>query len=360
MSGTSAESVLVRSRFVSRPLRAARPIDDAVTNVFSMWLIGALFADGWAHVNVPALESFFTPWHLALYSGFLALAGWIAWLSRPARRLQPPVGYTLGAVGVIVFGVGGAADLTWHQIFGVEAGVDALVSPSHLILLAGALLIVTSPLRSAWWGRGEPSAASAATQLPGLVALVLATALAAFFLAYASVFTAADATQAVTTIPEGQPGHEAGELPALLGLTRYVITTALIVIPLLLLFRRGPIRFGGVTALVGAVAWLSVAMVGLPHAQVLATAVVTVAAVAADLLLVAIDRRRGPEARHRLALAGALLPGLLWPAHLAGLAVAEGISWPVELWTGIVAVTALTGVALALLTQPGRRLLTAG
>ena len=354
MSTTAVESSLRRTLLVSRPARVARRWEDLVTSALGAWLIAALFADGWAHLNVPALESFFTPWHLALYSALAALAGWLAWMSRSSRPVRPPVGYGLGVVGVLVFFVGGAADLLWHQIFGVEAGVDALVSPSHLILLAGGLLILTSPVRSAWWGRGEPAGGSAAAHLPGLLALVLTTALAAFFLAYASVLTAADAAQRVTTIPEGQPGHDAAELPTLLGLSRYLVTTGLVVVPLLLLYRRGPVRFGGATTLVGTVAWLSAAMVDLPRAQVTAAAAVTVAAVVADLALVAVDRRRGPAARHRLIIAGAVLPAMLWPAHLAGLAAAGGLGWPVELWSGVVVLTVFAGVALALLAEPGR------
>ena len=34
-----------------------------------IWGIGGLFLDGWAHTNLPRLETFFTPWHAVLYSG---------------------------------------------------------------------------------------------------------------------------------------------------------------------------------------------------------------------------------------------------------------------------------------------------
>lgn len=136
----------------------ARPGQDAVTALLGAWLIGALFADGWAHLHAPELESFFTAWHLGLYSAFAALTGWFAWLGRSLRagRFELPIGYSLGALGAAVFAVGGVADLAWHQAFGIEAGIDALVSPSHLILFAGGMLILTCPLRSAW-ARGEPA-----------------------------------------------------------------------------------------------------------------------------------------------------------------------------------------------------------
>src|SRR4051794_28634008 len=40
----------------------------------SIWWMGGLFIDGWAHSNIPQLETFFTPWHAIFYSGFLAVA----------------------------------------------------------------------------------------------------------------------------------------------------------------------------------------------------------------------------------------------------------------------------------------------
>src|SRR5215207_2532334 len=41
----------------------------------SLWFIAGLFLDGWAHNNLAStLETFFTPWHGVLYSGFFAVA----------------------------------------------------------------------------------------------------------------------------------------------------------------------------------------------------------------------------------------------------------------------------------------------
>ena len=53
----------------------SRRFDWAVV-ALSGWLIGGIHLDAWAHHRVAAtLETFFTPWHGVLYSGFLALAG---------------------------------------------------------------------------------------------------------------------------------------------------------------------------------------------------------------------------------------------------------------------------------------------
>lgn len=57
----------------------------------SAWLLVGLFVDGWAHVNLRSLESFFTPWHGLFYSGFFAVAALIdrthrQWTVRRAFR----------------------------------------------------------------------------------------------------------------------------------------------------------------------------------------------------------------------------------------------------------------------------------
>jgi len=128
---------------------------DAVTAVVGAWLTGGLFLDGWAHNNLPSLETFFTPWHALFYSGFAACAAWILYVAlrdrapgRSWRETVPP-GYGLSLVGIIVFAVSGAGDLTWHTIFGIERGIAALLSPTHLGLITGALLVVTTPFRAA-------------------------------------------------------------------------------------------------------------------------------------------------------------------------------------------------------------------
>jgi hypothetical protein len=45
--------------------------------VFGLWTILGLFLDGWAHSHGKP-ESFFSPWHGVLYSGFFAAAVWAA------------------------------------------------------------------------------------------------------------------------------------------------------------------------------------------------------------------------------------------------------------------------------------------
>ena len=46
---------------------------DLIVSLLSLWIIAGLYLDGSAHHHIPDLiETFFTPWHAVLYSGFLA------------------------------------------------------------------------------------------------------------------------------------------------------------------------------------------------------------------------------------------------------------------------------------------------
>lgn len=343
--------------------RASYP-EDLVTVLAGTWLVLALFSDGWAHLNVPELEGFFTPWHGALYSGFLVSALWIGVLA--ARRgasvagslrapmaavRHLPVGYPLAAAGVLAFGLGGLLDLAWHTAFGVEQGIDALVSPSHLTLFAGGLLLLSAPVRAAWQTSGELPTGFRA-RFPELLSLALTTGLVAFFGLYASAFLRPGVDEPFARIPEGAPGHEAAELPAVVTLGAYLLTTALVVVPLLLLARRAPLPGGAVTLVTGTVVWLSVAVDAFSRVE-LAVAV-SVAAVVADAALTRLDRVRGAAAPGRLLLLGALVPALVWPSQVAAVALTDAIRYPVALWTGVVVLTVLFGLLLGLLAGSPR------
>lgn len=330
----------------------ARSSEDLVTAGAGTWLILALFADGWAHFNVPELEGFFTPWHGALYSGFAATALWVAVLGlrrgvtlsqglrHPLQALSSlPAGYPLAGVGVVVFALGGLADLIWHETLGVEVGIDALLSPSHLTLFLGGTLLLTAPLRGAW--TAPDGAAGMPARLPELLSLALTTSLTGFFLLYSSAFLRPGVDETFVRLPEDAPGHEAAEIPAILTLTSFLVTTALLVVPVLLLAKRGPVPRGAVPLLVVPLVWLSVALDELEQAP-LAIAV-TLAAVAADVVVRRVERL---PAALRLPAVGGVVPLLVWPAALLAIALTDAVRYPVALWSGVVVLTVFAGALL--------------
>jgi hypothetical protein len=152
---------------------------DWVMVALCAWLQGGAFLDGWAHNHGRVDASFFTPWHAVLYTGFLAVAGWLTGTlahNRAAGQAWPralPPGYGLAFVGVLVFAAGGVGDVFWHRLFGIEQSIEALYSPSHLTLAVGSALIVSGPFRAAWRRRDHASTPGWGRLLPMLLSLTL-------------------------------------------------------------------------------------------------------------------------------------------------------------------------------------------
>jgi hypothetical protein len=117
------------------------------------------------------------------------------------------------------------------------------------------------------------------------------------------------------------------------------------VVPLLFVYRRRGTP-GIATALVFAVSMFTVVSREFPKAATVAACTAIAGAFVADLLLARLDKVRGPDAPLRLPIAAALVPAIVWPAHLLGLQIGGGIHWPVELWAGIVVVTIGVGALL--------------
>ncbi len=163
------------------------------------WWVGGAYLDGWAHQHGRVDQSFFTSWHAVLYSGFLAVAGLLLLtLLRNGRRgyrpwLALPAGYELSLVGVAVFGLAGAGDLVWHTLFGIEADVEALLSPTHLLLAVGAVLAMSGPLRALW--RRPTATGGLIALLPMLLSLTFVLSIATFMTQFAHPLVNAWAAQ---------------------------------------------------------------------------------------------------------------------------------------------------------------------
>ncbi len=166
------------------------------------WWVGAIFLDGWAHQHGKVDQSFFRAWHAVLYSGFLAVAA-LLWMTivlntrRGYRGWQAvPTGYEGALLGTALFAMGGAADLVWHTLFGIEANTAALLSPTHLVLAAGAVLAMAGPLGAAW---RRP------TPIAGLAA-ALPVRLSVTFILSTGMFMAQFAHPLVNAWAANQPG----------------------------------------------------------------------------------------------------------------------------------------------------------
>ena len=167
---------------------------DWIMVVVSVWWLGGLFIDGWAHSNIPQLETFFTPWHAILYSGYLLnailLVGTL-YLNHARGlpwRKAIPTGYELSLVGVPLFAIGGIGDMIWHTLFGFEIGTEQVLSPTHLVLATSGILMMTGPLRAAMRRPDTRGAQGWSKLLPMLLSVIALLLMFTFFTEFAHPF----------------------------------------------------------------------------------------------------------------------------------------------------------------------------
>ncbi len=338
-----------------RPLASLR--DDAVTAAVGLWLTAGLFLDGWAHHNLSELETFFTPWHAVFYSGFLSCALWLSWVvSRQVKKGRKgmraiPAGYALGLLGVVIFALGGLGDMTWHIIFGIEQGLDALFSPTHLMLLAGGVAILTTPFRSAW-ARAEDEAAAAkiANVLPAVISITLATSFILFFLYYLWAFEYTFPFRPWERFARLQTSATR-ELGLGAGIASILLSNVLVAAPVLLLLRRFVLPFGAVTLFLVALQSLMAAMLGtgdeLAFGAGRALIVLAATGIITDAVILALRPHRSRIIAYRAF--GALFPIVFWTAFFLLGNAWHGIAWSLEMWTGAVVWNAWAGYMLAVI-----------
>jgi hypothetical protein len=247
---------------------------------------------------------------------------------------------------VLLFLGAGLADMVWHETLGVEVGLNAAFSPSHMGLVIGALLMLSSPLRS-WWAAGAGGGLRAGT---GVASLALTAMGATILLSHSIAFATAYPTTPYQAVDNG--GERFEHVLAVQGVDAYLVTTLLIAIPLLMAHRRRATP-GAVTAVVGGVALFILVMLEFPGVLVAGALGAVAGAAVADLVLERLDATRGTGAPLRLPIAGAVLAATVWSGNLLGLHLADGIRWPVEMWTGLVVLCAVLGALLGgLLARP--------
>lgn len=319
----------------ARPAIAVRGVAyDWLAVGANAWLLAGLYWDGWAHgYGLP--DSFFTIWHAAFYTGYLAAA---AVVFAPALlrarvdgwRVALPAGYGWSAVGAIVFAFGGIFDMAWHAVFGIEIGIDALFSPSHLILGAGMALLMSGPLRAAW-ARRESS-------LPAVLSLTMLLSLFTFFSLFAGPYSS------VLGANPRPPSSANLIARSLLGMYLY---SALVIGLALIALRRGTLPVGAMTVLVGLNGIAMILMQG--HAPLTVQIVFSLVAIGAgavgDLLLWRL--RPSIENVTALRIFAFAVPVVYFVLYFGAVLVLVGTWWSVHLLTGAIALSGIVGLLVS-------------
>lgn len=239
-----------------------------------------------------------------------------------------------------MFAVGGIGDAIWHTILGVETGLDALLSPTHLLMFVGMTALLTTPVRAAWL---DPGPRRGWRQLgAAVISVAIATALIAFFVEYAFGIT--------ETWPQQQPfdasSNNDDRIVELALATGYV-ATAILVAPVLILLRRWNPPVGAV-----AVVWaIPVLLEALAFDEELIAVPATLAGGLAfeTVFRVAISRT---SRRTAILLTTPVAVAMLWATWIAMVHVTDTVRWPPELWSGQIVMNTFLGLALAAIAFP--------
>lgn len=322
---------------------------DLIVAVLSLWILAGLYLDGSAHHHIPDLiETFFTPWHAVLYSGFAVNAGLLLitqWrnVSKGYRWTHSlPRGYLLSLLGSVIFLFSGGADFLWHTAFGFEVGLEALVSPSHLALAVGGILMISGPLRATIHRGSQEVVKGWHELLPAVLSL----------LGILSVLTFFNGDFALISYPNFMairpPGNDTFFYD-IHALASVLIPSALLMGVILFALRHWTLPPGSLTVLIVGnsllMFWFHLKEV-YPYPQILV--VVVLAGLAADVLY----RLLKPSAvrLQALWLFAFAVPAILFALFFVILITTAGIWWSVHLWTGAVFLAGVVGLLLSFLT----------
>ncbi len=327
---------------------------DLVTVLLGTWFSLGLFLDAWAHSNVPELETFFTPWHAVFYSGFAATGAWIMWLvwrnmQQGRRGLDAvPEGYGLAVLALPLFALCGFGDYLWHTFIGIEQGIDILFSPTHLGLITSMIVILTTPLRTAWADK-ELTAPSLRRFLPAILSLAFTTALVLLFVSYAdaTVYGPRGIDYAFSFDKSAGGTGRTSQLAAAITITNLVLLT-----PLLFAARRFQLPPGTATIQQIVVMLLSTAVANYENLTIAGAFVLS--GMVIDVLLWKLRPTAERLREYRIFAFAASL--VTWVFYFASAGIAVGrMPTVTEMWTGAPLLAALHGLLLAVVLVPSRR-----
>ncbi len=310
------------------------------------WFISGLYIDGWAHNHGRVDQSFFTPWHAIFYSGYAAVVGGLGGMMLLNRlrgyawHLAIPAGYERALTGAIVFAFGGAFDLVWHTLFGIEESFEALLSPSHVLLAFGMVLVMSSPMRAAWRTTSASSPSSLLAQLPLLISITFTLSIITFMSGYLHPF--------MDYWPALWRDGDRGQVQGIGGI---LLQTALLMGFVLMAVRHWRLAWGALTIMFT----LNAAFMSVLQDHHLMIIVAAVAGILADTLLTLLRPSSARPAAFRWF--AFLVPMILYTCYLVALKLTLGLTWSTHLITGAPVLAALVGVGLSyLVLAPDRPL----
>lgn len=292
-----------------------------------------------SHLVNPALEEdFLAGWHLVLYGG-VALVG--AWLGVGAIRRGPAFVWSLPTtlIGFVLLTIGGATDAVWHEVFGVEVAVEALVSPPHLVILTGLVFLLSSPLVVLW--KRPARHLGLVSSVAALVSVVSTVLVVILFTGFLSPLAGGMSLQAGYVEP--LVGESFADYDQVRGLGITVWSTAVLVGAFTVVMARFRLLPG---LLLGGFVLIGAPAVFISGAEVWPLVVGFVAAGLAAEAGVAVFGRP-TLGRVGASITGAAIGVSLWSAVFASLELDGRLAWSEALWAGSITLSGMVGAAVA-------------
>ena len=236
--------------------------------------------------------------------------------------------------------------MLWHTLLGVEVSVEALLSPSHLSLATGGILISTGPLRAAWL-RSLSKGLSLFKLLPMLISLSMLLSIFTFFTQYGNLFA--------TTWPARNREvftRQLMEFNVSIGLMSLLFQSGLLMSLTLLIVRRWALPFGSLTLFytvnIGLLTFMRDRQLSTGSLSLIGVGLVT--GLAADLFI----RRFQPSTAHRTAFRcfAAAVPVLLYSLYFLAVQLTGGIWWTPAVWSGSIFLAGMVGLLTSYAVLP--------
>lgn len=305
--------------------------------IVAIWPILGLYIDGWSHNTRPVTESFFTPWHGILYSGVLVVIAVLAfrmWLSaaedtsKEADQVTEDP-YRISMFGAILFLVSGGFDLAWHESWGVEVSLDALVSTPHLGLFAGGALVISGPIRSVL-------ARSDGYRFDWII-VSMSSALLLSVISFASQFANPLVLPVARADFRPSPTEAQEFFRQAVGLSAVILSSATLSIALRSLVRIIRYRPGSISLVVV----LSGAPLTILREEFLLLPFVIAAGVTIDVVWSLVYRLIEPA--RQLLFLGIFAPSVYFSIYFSYIGLIDGIWWPTNLWLGSIVMAGAVG-----------------
>lgn len=326
--------------------RLAAPDERMPRRVEPPWLLAlmvantvaavGLFGDIARHVSLgfvdPGASDFLSSWHLVLYGGVAGVAFVLGGFAVAHGPRAPLALLPSASGGLATLTAGGILDAVWHEVYGIEASFQALVSPPHLVVFAGLVMLMLAPVSAVADGPSMP--------LDVLRSVVLALSVTSLLLVI-SLFTGY-----LTPLIGGSEFQAGAYVESLVGtsyldydtsrglaMTLWFGTLASLVV-VVVRARTAPVMgtwtlgFG----LLGAAPLFVSGDVALPL-----TVALTVFGVVSDL---------GATRRRPHPLATGLAAASMWAAMFAVIGARDDLLWGRELWGGAIGTGFLVGTAV--------------